>query len=161
MKAATEMIWVIGKRAFTIMELVVVIAIIGVVVMLGAPALSRYANEMRLKTATREVVGLLSLARTMAISSHASRTVVVDPDQGQLIIEETVESEPSGRLQLPQSIEIVVETHDGSSMPEGDWRLAFQPSGALSGRSVSVVLSSPTRSQTVSVTAATGFISVQ
>ena len=53
----------------TLVELLVVLGIIGLILGISVPGLSAYANQARLKAATRNVVGLLSLARSLAPTS--------------------------------------------------------------------------------------------
>lgn len=140
------------------MELLVVLSIIGLIVATSVPAFGRYLQQVRLNSATRQTVRLLSLARQSAIAAREPRTILVDPAEKTLVIEESLDEEQPRHIQLPPAIDIAVETPDQSQPP---WRLIFQPSGALAGRSASVTLSNETRGHTIAVTAATGAISVQ
>jgi hypothetical protein len=101
-------------------------------------------------------MGLLFLARNLAISSRAIRSVLLDEDLRQLVIEETLEQEEPRKVRLPDFVEVTLE--GGAA---GTGRVTFQPSGALSSSSVTVTLSSGPNSQTILVTAATGAISLR
>ncbi len=142
--------------AFTLIELLVVMAIVGILVGTTIPALTGYAKQVRLKTTTREVMGLLFLARNLAISSRSIRSVLLDSDQRQLVIEETLEQDEPKKVRLPDSVNV---TLGGGAVGTG--RVVFQPSGALSSPSVTVVLTSGTKTQTIAVTSATGAISLR
>ncbi len=143
-------------RAFTLIELLVVMAIVGLLVGTSIPALTGYAKQVRLKTTTREVMGLLFLARNLAISSREVRTVLLDEDRQRLVIEETLEQEEPKKVRLPDAVDVTLE--GGAA---GTGRVVFQPSGALGSPSVTVVLTSGTRTQTIAVTSATGAISLR
>ena len=151
----------VPPQAFTLVELLVVLGIIGLLVAASVPALTSYARQARLKAATREVVGLLSLARSSAISTRGTKTVLVDPDHHELTMEATSDQPEPRVIRLSSSVDVTVQTSGQDAPAEGVSRLVFQPSGALAGRSVSVVLSNGARQQTVQVTATTGAIIVQ
>lgn len=144
-------------KGFTLVEMLVVMAVIGLLVAAGVPALTGYATQMRLKGATREVIGLLSLARSSAISSRTPRTVVVNPDTHELVIEETLTEDEPRRVRLASSLQVDVQSQEQTG---GPFRVVFQPGGGLAGRSVSLVLSNESRSQTITITAVTGAIAV-
>ncbi len=144
--------------AFTLIELLVVIGIIGLLVTMSVPAFARYSQQVRLKTATREVMGLLSFARQSAISARKEKTILIDADRHELSIEESLDEAEPRIIRLPDSvaIDVHIPDTDGSS----PWRFTFQPSGALGGRSVSLTLGSQGRSQTITITAITGSIAI-
>ncbi len=144
---------------FTLIELLVVIAIIGVILATSLPALTSYGQQMRLKATTRQLVGLLGLARQKAISSRHERTILVDVEGRQILIEESLDEDAPQRIELPKSIEVSVDSA-GTDPDVAMWRIVFQPSGALSGRSAAIHLTSQKRTQIVAITAATGSISV-
>lgn len=145
--------WPLG---FTLIELLVVMAIVGLLVATSVPALTGYAKQVRLKTATREVIGLLSLARSLAISSRSVRSVLLDEDRHELVIEETLEQDEPRKVRLPEGVDVSL---DGGAAGTG--RVVFQPTGALSTPSATVSLVSGTKRQTIAVTSATGAITLR
>ena len=70
----------------TLVELLVVLGIIGLIVGMGLPSFTHYAQHLRLNAAVRQVVGLVSLARSAAISSHEEHAVTVDAEHRELRI---------------------------------------------------------------------------
>src|SRR3989338_8523510 len=68
-----------STMGMTLMEILVVLGVIGIIVGMSVPALTRYAGSMRLKAVTRQVTGLVSLARSLSIGSPGGPTAHVDP----------------------------------------------------------------------------------
>lgn len=141
------------------MELLVVLAVIGMIVGMSVPALTRYSAQVRLKSVTRQVVGLISLARSLSIGSRAGHAVVVDADAGEITVVNTASGESlEQKVRIPKSVAVEVEVA-GEPSPEA--QVSFRPNGSLTGRSVSLVLTDRNKHQTITVTGATGAISVQ
>jgi len=142
------------------MELIVVMAIIGLVLAIGVPGFAHYNKQLQLNAATRNIVGLLSLARSTAISTRSTRTVDMNPQTGTLTLEAASDQDDARVIRLSSSLTLAIQNADGTSL-DGESPVVFQPSGALSGRSVLLVLSGRNvHSQTIRVVAATGAISV-
>ena len=141
--------------------MIVVMAVIGLLVSMSLPSLTGYAQQARLKAATRETMGLLSLARSMAISSRASRKVIVDPAAGQLSIEASSDQDRPHMVKLGPGIVATVEVQGQVGGAQGISEIVFQPTGALAGRSVTLRLSNGKRTQAITVTATTGSILVE
>ena len=161
MTRAAVTIFPIGKRGFTIVELLVVMGVIGLLLAISIPAATRYTGRMRLGAATREVMGLLSLARSSAISSRMPQTVLVDVDAGRLLIEDSPDAAVQTKaVTLASSVVVRVTTSDGRIL-DAPVRLAFQPNGSLAGRSVEMTLSDGSRAQAISIAAPTGAIIVR
>ena len=143
----------------TLVELLVVLAIIGLILGISVPGLITYSNQLRLKAATREVVGLLSLARSLAISSHEDHAVVIDPERREITVENTVSGEALERvIRLPTSISVGVEV---AGEPAQETRVVFRPTGSLAGRTMSIVLADRNTSHTVTISSITGAVSVE
>jgi Tfp pilus assembly protein FimT len=143
----------------TLVELLVVLGIVGLIVGMSVPALTGYAKTARLKAATRQIMGLLVLARSMAISSHEDHAVVIDRPQGRLSVVNLASGEPLERVvRLPNPITLDMEIGGESSE---DTQVVFRPTGALSGRTISLVLADRDRSDTITVTSVTGAVSLK
>jgi len=143
----------------TLIELLVVIGIIGLILGTGVPALTGYAKQVRLKATTRQVVGLVSLARSLAISTRTEHTVIVDSEGREVRVVNQSSGEALEQVvRLPTSVSIEMEV-GGQTVEQMEF--SFRPSGALAGRSVSLVLADGQKQQTVIVTGTTGAVSVQ
>lgn len=65
----------IGNRGFTLTELMVVVAIAGVMASIAIPSYISYLPHLRLNAATRDLISDLRLARQLAVSKNATYTV--------------------------------------------------------------------------------------
>ncbi len=147
------------KSGMTLMELLVVLGIIGIVVGMSAPALTRYAGQVRLKSTVRQVVGLLSLARSLSIGSPAGHTVSIDLEHRQLtVIDNNVNEALDQKVRLAAGLEISVEAAGEALTPP---ELVFQPNGALRGRTVSIILTDKQKTYTITVSSITGAVTVE
>lgn len=76
--------WRIGQNpqsGFTLIEVMVVIAIVGIFITIAAPSFTSFINTMRIKSASFDLVNDLNLARSEAIKRNAD-VVVVRLDAG-------------------------------------------------------------------------------
>lgn len=143
----------------TLVEILVVLGIIGMILAMSVPGLAGYAKHLRLKTATRQVVGLVSLARSLAISSREDHAVVVDPEHGQILIINQASGEPLEQsVRLPSSVTVAMEA---GGEPLSEMALVFRPTGSLTGRAVSLILADREKRYTIVVTGTTGAVSIQ
>jgi Tfp pilus assembly protein FimT len=137
----------------------VVLSVIGIVVGMSVPALVGYSRQVRLKTATREVIGLISLARSLAISSRAERAVVVDVEREEIRVVDVASGEALEEVvRLPSTVS--VELRIGGELTS-ETQFVFRPSGALAGRTVSFTLVEGDRRKTIVITGPTGAVAIQ
>ena len=142
----------------TLVEILVVLGIIGLILSISVPGLTTYANKTRLKAATREVVGLVGLARSVAISAHEDHAVVVDAQRRELSVENVASGKSLERVvRLPSSVTVEVEV-GGAPAPEP--RIVFRPTGSLSGRTASIILADRNGRNTITVSGITGAVTV-
>ncbi len=145
------------RRAITLVELLVVLGLIGMIVGMGLPALTGYAKRVRLKTTTRQVIGLLSLARSMAISSRDEHAVIVDKDAGEVYVKNLASGETlerKARIHSSLSIDMSVGGQPTSSM-----QVVFRSNGSLTGRTVLLEFADREKRYTITVTGPTGAVS--
>ena len=146
------------RSGITLVELMVVLAIVALIVGMSVPALMGYSKQLRLKTTTREVMGLVSLARSAAISSHEERAVRVDQERRQIQIINMASGEPLEQVvHIPPSVTVSVEE---GGQPTESMQFVFRPTGSLTGRTVSLILADQHKQHTIVITAATGAVTL-
>jgi prepilin-type N-terminal cleavage/methylation domain-containing protein len=64
------------QRGFSLIELMVIVAIISAMTLIGAPYLRDAARHARLKAATRDMAGAIQLARAQAIRTQVNHVVM-------------------------------------------------------------------------------------
>jgi prepilin-type N-terminal cleavage/methylation domain-containing protein len=74
-------------RAFTLLEVMIVVAIMGVVMVMSLPIIYRMKNEAPLRKAVRDVVEVCSTARARAILQSKAVCVVFHPREGAFAVE--------------------------------------------------------------------------
>jgi len=65
--------------AVTLIELLAVIAIIGVLVLLGLPVFTKFSGNVRLKSAQSQVASILRMAQNLSVTRNTSYTVNIFP----------------------------------------------------------------------------------
>lgn len=143
----------------TLVELLVVLGIIGLILAISVPGLTGYAKRLRVKTAARQVLGLLSLARSLAISSHEDHAVIIDIERGELHVVNAVSGQPLEQVvRLPNSVALEMQT---GGQPSQESQVVFHPTGSLAGRTVALILADHEDRHTITVSGVTGSISLQ
>ena len=99
----------VGRRSgVTLIEMLIVVAIIAVVAGISYPSVSTGLDSIRLKSAADSVSGFLSAAITRVERRQQPIEVVISPHERALILYST-EPGYTKRLELPQGIQIVGE----------------------------------------------------
>ena len=67
-----------NDRGFTLMELVITLAILAIMMAIAAPATSSWRKNAQYKAAAREVVSVLRRGRSQAVQQNQNTTVTID-----------------------------------------------------------------------------------
>ena len=147
------------RRGITLVELLVVMGVIGLILGMSVPSISTYGAQLRVKATTRQVVGLLSLARSLAISSRDNHAVVVDQERLEVSIMNVASGERLEHVvRIPKEVTVDVQA-GGEAAAEA--QVVFRPTGALEGRTLQLVIAGRDHSHTITVTGTTGAVSVE
>ncbi len=117
-----------NKNGFTLVEILVVIAIIILVSVVAVPAITPFLKGQRLNKGARIVQASALAARTMAINSRKTRWLVFDSINYKLSIRDETGLTVLGKEEfLPDTIEFGTST---GSWTVGTSTVSFDPNGA-------------------------------
>ena len=119
-----------AARGFTLLELLVALAIAGLVLAVSVPASVRLYESMQYREAGRDVITLFASARYAAITSGRAQDVEVRPGTRELRLNDTVKK-------LPGDVRLSVDS--AQELNQGDVGIIrFYPEGGASGGGVSI-----------------------
>lgn len=115
-------------RAFTLLELLVVLAISGLILVLIPPALDNILPENRVRGAARDLAAELRLCRSRAIRTREETLLVLD------VGEQTFQSADRGRgLNLPEEATLSLTTAESEMLSKMRGAIRFFPDGSSTG----------------------------
>jgi prepilin-type N-terminal cleavage/methylation domain-containing protein len=115
-----------NKNGFTLVEMLVVIAIIILVSVVAVPAITPFLKGQRLNKGARIVQASALAARTMAINSRKTRWLVFDSINYKLLIRDETGLTVLGKEEfLPDTIEFGASTWGTSTVT-----VSFDPNGS-------------------------------
>ena len=145
---------------FTLIETLIVVAIIGLLIAVATPAVSQYLDNAKLRDVNQTIAGSLLGARQRAISLNREVWVKVVLDAGADNANNTIVLEsPSGTAitavrEFPDGVEI--RANEDCSAATGTISLKFNPDGSSSARYLCVMDGSRNKYRTGVGNAATG-----
>lgn len=153
--------------AFTLVELIVVLAIVTAVMGLSVPWFARLSAGHRLKAATREVAGMLQTARSYAISLGQPHAVVFassgkepDGDAARYHIEDAAGRTVEKPAALPGGVTFTAPVGEGEAVTFEDRRVTFAGTGSASESGVVWLSGGKGRYSRVTVSEVTGQVRV-
>lgn len=130
------------QSAFTMVELLVAIAIVGLLMAVSVPGSIRFYESIQYRQAVRDVLTTLGTARQLAIDKGKIQDVKFDPQGGKIVLNDRVD-------QLPRGFNLAVTTASEVNR-DGRGVVRFYPEGGSSGGDIDI--ESPTgRGVTISV----------
>jgi general secretion pathway protein H len=115
-------------RGFTLVELMVVLAIAGLMLALAPPLISSVMPGVELKAAARRTAGALRLAREVAIADGRDTAWVIDIDSNRYRIEG---DHRSGSL--PAGLDVELVAAEGEMQSDTVGAIRFFPDGSSTG----------------------------
>lgn len=120
------------RPGFTLVELIVVLAILAGIAALVAPSFSRTVASARLRTAASDVRTTLARGRALAVAATKERTVAFDLSRGEF----GVDNEAVRRL--PGTIRLGAVLPGEERQERGNVRVRFFPDGSGDEAEISV-----------------------
>lgn len=102
----------LNKTAFTLVEMLLVLAIMGIITAITIPRLGGVLKGSRLKSASRAVIRLGRYARSMAVLHQVPTVVVFDMDCGEIAVTVAKLNISSNRQQNAENYQQTIETRD-------------------------------------------------
>ena len=124
-----------SARGFTLLELLLVLAIAAMAAAIVIPSLPGALDSSRLRGSAGEVRATLNLARTLAVSESRSRYVAFDLDNGEYGI-----GGDNVTWRLPEKIRIASVRLGDSTADRGTVRVRFYPDGSADEANVAISL---------------------
>ncbi|MEI6074517.1 MAG: prepilin-type N-terminal cleavage/methylation domain-containing protein [Verrucomicrobiota bacterium] len=147
------------RRAFTLIEMMVVVAIVGLVAAVGLPSISRALRKEGMRKALGDVQDVFFLAREKAILSQQKTAVVFHPQERSFGLEGAAAGTQSGKTAaatLPDGIEFAMLDIFRQDYAESEWaKVFFNPDGTCD-EAVIVLLGKGDREK-ITLEYATGF----
>jgi general secretion pathway protein H len=122
----------LSAYGFSLIELVIVLAILGIATALVSPAIPRSLDGWRLRTSARQLVALMRYAQSQALATKEPVAVVLDRGAGRGGIA-AGEDPIRWRVTLPDGVRFLW------SGDETEARFTFEPWGWATGGSVELV----------------------
>lgn len=126
-----------AEAGVTLMEMLVVVALIGLIAAVSFPSVSAGLQSVRLVSAGDSIASLLSQAMNRAERHQVVVEFTVLPKDGELLLHST---EPGFErtLQMPQGVVIAGVHPDIDGQPSEDRRFYFYPGGTAPGLSIEI-----------------------
>lgn len=147
-----------GKRAVTLVELIIVMAIIAIGATFVVPAIGSWIPNYRLKGATREIISILRVAQMKAVSTNMEYRVKFNQSSGSYILQYRTTiggswiNEGEERL-LPKGIQIIDLVPD-------DFEPQFNPNSTASAGSI-ILRNTKGSQRKITISSSTGKINVE
>ena len=137
---------------FTLLELLVVLAIMAMLTAMSVPAISGYIKGARLKGGAREIASALRQARTLAITQRARRAVILYHTDNAVSV---YENDGLQYRYLPDTIDLY-RVDGGSPDTDGTETVTFKPNGTTTDNDTFRVYDTANRYREITVNAAGG-----
>jgi general secretion pathway protein H len=120
------------QRGFTLVEILVVVAIIGLAMAVVAGAMGMSLAGQQVRGASRDLVASLRYTRGQAIVKRESQVLLFNLD------ERSYRAPGRASIELPEKFEIAVETARQEMLASGEVGIRFYPDGSSTGGNVEI-----------------------
>lgn len=121
------------QRGFTLIEILVVIALIGLAMTVVAVSISGGLRSAQVRSASRDLVASLRYTRGQAIVKRESKVLMFNVD------ERSFTAPGRKPVNLPKDMVLKVETARQEQIAEGEAGIRFYPDGSSTGGNVQLI----------------------
>jgi general secretion pathway protein H len=149
-------------RAFTLVEMLVVLAIIGMLMGISVPFTSRFGRGLRIKTSARAVLSVLRAAKSSAVTHRQKYFVFFDVKNNEYWIQDSNGNIFEKKYRLPSSVEFRVKDDEESDPVtfEQD-KAVFLPGGSVGEGGTVTITDKQGDSKIISILGSTGRIVIE
>jgi len=122
-----------AAAGFTLVELLVFMAIVAVGAAIAIPSIMRPSDRLGLAVTAREVTGALRQTRSAAITRNTEISLIIDADQ------RTYASAVVGERRFPAEIEVLMKVADTERVSASRGGFRFFPDGSSTGGEVTLL----------------------
>jgi general secretion pathway protein H len=115
---------------FTLLEMLLVLAILGIIAAVALPRLTRPSDALKLSAAAREIAGALRATRSAAIARSAERVMLVDVER------RSFGSPPFSERRFPTEIRAQLKVAEPERLSASQGGIRFFPDGSSTGGEV-------------------------
>lgn len=117
------------NRGFSLLELLVVVLVLGLVLAVAYPSLSRATSTLHLRSAARDVLNSFRYARERAVAEQKTMVVTVDREKRTLRLSNDL-GDGGRTYTLPNDVQIRRLTAGGDEAVENSLTIRFLPNGS-------------------------------
>ncbi len=153
---------IIGEeRGFTLVEMLVVLAIIAMFLGISTPFVAGFGKGLRLRASAREISSVLRIARSNAVTFRRDFSVVFDTEKNEYWIEDSTGSLFDKAFRLPRSVRLSRKDDTDPVTFQND-RITFKPTGSIEGSGGTITITDNRGfSKEIIVVGPTGKISIR
>ena len=123
-----------SSRAFTLIELILVMALLLIVISVSGPSLSRFFRGRTIESEARRIVGLTRYGQSRAVSEGVPMVMWMDLQQKTYQLREdetfTVDREDPRALDFQLAADLKIEVPDAAVVQNGRAMIRFLPDGS-------------------------------
>ncbi len=132
-----------AQKGFTLIELIVVMAMLSAVVAVSAPRLSKFFSGRSLEEEARRFLAVIQYARSESISSAVPLELQIDIENGFYMILPSWSYEwpnqENKQYELDANLQFEILSQESEKIQKGIARIYFLPDGYLDDRSIRAI----------------------